>query len=180
MPQIYNQRAEEKLLGLPFPSTLVWMSGVCFESQEKSRRCVHSTNIYHHQEVADSMERTWKGLQSSPSLHCPLAKPLSLQLCGSCSVKEQRMEFICFEDFLSPSSLPTTQGSFVLPPRLPLGGLPYQGYAMGQITSETGILSPNCRSCPLKRWDLVLCFHSLFQKPLERHIRAIPTSQSTG
>lgn len=110
----------------------------------------------------------------------PLSKTLLSTPCGSCSVKEQRMEFICFEASPSPSRLPATQGFFILPPRLPLGGLPYQGYAMGQMTSETGIPSPNCRPRSLKRWDLVMCFHGLSQRPLEEHIRAIPTSQSTG
>ena len=109
--------------------------------------------------------------------HCPLAKPFFLWPCGSCSVKEQRMEFICLEGSLGPSSLPATQGSFILPARLPLGGLPYQGYVMGQMTSETSISSPSCGPCPLRSCDLVMCFHSLTQRPLQGYIRAVPTNQ---
>lgn len=55
---------------------------------------------------------------------------------------------------------------------------------MGQMTSGTSIPSRDCRPCPLKRCDLVMCFHDLSMETHGlvggAHMRAVPTSQSSG
>lgn len=72
---------------------------------------MHSFNRYNcYQGGADSMERAPVPLLSYSCIHCPLAKPFFQWPCGSCSVKKQGKEILCFEDFLNPSRQPATQG----------------------------------------------------------------------